>query len=157
LTLLEPDVVIRVAVLDQEANNAVLFERTVTDTASVDPTVSAFRGHTFYKDPGMPWRNANAIDLAVLSMSSQRQSEFQLVLDNLTYTRSSEPTLAVERAVRLSWPARSGAWIVEGARRVEGPWGEVQEPISTDGAVQRMTVPAQPAEDLRVFRLRQPD
>jgi hypothetical protein len=155
ITLVDPDVVIRVAVLDKDANDAVLFQRTVTDTEAIDPTVASFRGHTFYPDPGPPWRNANAIDLAVLSMSSERQADFRLVLDNFTYSRSSEPAIGVERAVRLSWPARPGSWVVEGAKQLEGPWVEVQEPSTTIPGIQQVTVPAQLAEEMKVFRLRQ--
>jgi hypothetical protein len=155
LTRLGSSVVLRVAVLDREANDAVLFHKTVTDTPGVDPTVAAFRGYTFYLDPGPAWLNANALDLAVLSMSSQRESDFRLVLDNLTYTRSDIPALSVERAVQLSWPAVAGAWVVEGARNAEGPWNPVAEPVTAKGGLQQMTIPAQLAEVLRVFRLRQ--
>jgi hypothetical protein len=157
LTRLGSSVVLRVAILDPEANDAVLFQKTVTDTPGVDPTVASFRGYTFYPDPGPAWLNANAVDLAVLSLSSQRESDFRLVLDNLTYTRSDIPTLSVERAVQLSWPAVGGSWIVEGASDVEGPWSLVTEPVTQNGSMQQMTVPARLAEGLGVFRLRQAD
>ena len=63
--------------------------------------------------------------------------------------------ILVERAVQLSWPAVAGAWVVEGARNAEGPWNPVAEPVTAKGGLQQMTIPAQLAEVLRVFRLRQ--
>jgi hypothetical protein len=138
-------------VLDLDDAYAVLFEKTVTDTAAVDPTVAALRGYSLAADAGAPIVSGTAVALDVLNVADTIQSSARVVFDNLTYER--QPVLSVEKAVRLSWPASFTGMEVLGAPTVDGPWTTIAEPVIESAGNYLMTVPSPLSETLRVFRL----
>ena len=138
-------------VLDLDDANAVLFAKTVTDTAAVDPTVPALRGYALAADAGPPIVNGSAVALDVLNVADTMQSSARVVFDDLAYER--QPVLTVGKAVRLSWPASFTGMEVLGAPTVDGPWTKVAEPLMENEGRYLMTVPAPLSETLQVFRL----
>lgn len=67
-------------------------------------------------------------------------------------TRISEPSLTIERSIRLSWPAASAPAILESAAGLDGPWEAVSAvPPPILGDQFQVTVPAENNEQF--FRL----
>ena len=129
----------------------VVFERTVTDTTGVDPTVPSFRGFTWSPDAGAPFFNGTAVAVDVLSVADSAVPGARVVFDNLAY--EPRPVLEVEKAVRLSWPAHFEGVQVLGAPTLDGPWTTISEPILKSNGSLLMTVPAPLSSTLRFFRL----
>jgi hypothetical protein len=141
-------------VLDKENNDAVLIERTVMDTPGVDPTVSSAEGVTILQpDPGPPFFRGVSVFLDLAQITDGNQPEAEVVYDNFTFEQASAAELRVERAVRLSWPAFSKPFRVEGAPTVEGPWMEVTGPMVQVDMVNYLTVAAPESHGMEVFRL----
>jgi hypothetical protein len=138
-------------VLDLDDGGAVLFERTVIDTAAVDPTISSFRGYAWSADSGPPILGGTRVGVAVINVANTPQSAVRFTFDNLIYER--RPVLKVKNAVRLSWPVSSGEMEVLGAPNVDGPWTPILEPIMESDGAYLMTVPAPLSETMRYFRL----
>lgn len=138
-------------VLDLDQPQAVLFEKTLTDSPAVDSTVRSFRGFSWLPDHGAPFMNGTAVAVDVLSVADTDQPAARVVFDNLAYQR--RPVLEVEKAVRLSWPARFTGALVQGAPTLDGPWTTLSEPVVESNGSFLMTVPATDFEALRVFRL----
>jgi hypothetical protein len=141
-------------VLDKENNDGVLIERTVMDTPGVDPTVSSAEGVTILQpDPGPPFFRGVSVFLDLAQITDGNQPEAEVVYDNFTFEQASAAELRVERAVRLSWPAFSKPFRVEGAPTVEGPWMEVTGPMVQVDMVNYLTVAAPESHGMEVFRL----
>jgi len=145
-------------VLDKENDDAVLIERTAMDTPGVDPTVSSAEGVTILQpDPGAPFFRGVSVFLDLAQITDGNQPEAEVVYDNFTVEQSSAAELRAERAVRLSWPAFSKPFRVEGAPSVEGPWIEVTGPIVQVNMVNYLTVAAPESNSMEVFRLQEVD
>lgn len=149
-------------VLDKDNANAVLFERTVTDTPLADPVLpnGAARGVIGMADPpGTPWpvvQAATDVELTLTWASSQAapQPPAQVTYDNLEVWQYESPQLAIQNAVVLSWPVTQGDFVLESAASVNGPWEAIAEPWSRieDGKTE---VSVLAPDSLKLFRLRQ--
>jgi hypothetical protein len=141
--------------------NAVLFERTVTDTPQADPVLPsrAPDGMLCYPDPpGTPWPVLNASGKIVLSMTwldatAAPQPDAQVTYDNVGVWLYESPKLTIQNAVVLSWPAREGQFVPESASSLDGPWQPIADPWSRTKDDQIQVCVLAP-ESSKFFRLR---
>jgi hypothetical protein len=142
-------------VLDQ-THEAVLFERSVIDSPGIDPTILEVPElNTLQTDPGPPYLICNSVFLHLDQITDGNQPKAEVRYDNLRYESRSAALLQIEKAIRLSWPAFSTPFVVEGAPGVDGPWQEIDEPVVGWDGMNLMTVPAPVSETMKVFQLRQ--
>lgn len=161
LTRRGSNVEITTRVLDKDNANAVLFERTVTDTPLADPVLPSgtVRGARSEPDmPGTPWPVVAApenIELGVTWVNSQQAPDGNAAatFDNLVVWRYESPPLAIQNAVLLSWPLTSGYFVLESALTVDGPWEPVPNPWSRTNAAQNEVCVLAP-DSMKLFRLR---
>ena len=162
LTRVGSEVKITTRVLDQDNANAVLFERTVTDTPQADPALPnrAVRGMPGDPDlPGTPWAVVQAptdVELTLTWVNSQAapQPPAEVIFDNLEVWQYESPQLAIQNAVVLSWPVTQGTFVLESAASVDGLWEPVPDPWwRTNDGQNEVTILA--PDSLRLFRLRQ--
>jgi len=140
--------------LDKDSDNAVLIERTVMDTPGVDPTVTTGPGSAVLQpDPGAPYVLGISAFLDLVQFSDGNQPEVEVIYDNFCWGSRSAAELTIERAVRLSWPAFSTPFVVEGAPAAAGPWTPVNEPVFRTNWMNWMTVLAPVSQTMQVFRL----
>ncbi len=162
LTRVGSDVKITTRVLDKDNANAVLFERTVTDTPQADPVLPnrAVRGTLSGPDlPGTPWPVVNTpyrrrvVFDRGLTRTARRSLPAQVIFDNLEVWQYESPQLAIQNAVVLSWPLTPGQFVLESAASVDGPWAPVPEPWWRTNAGQNQVSILAP-DSMRLFRLR---
>jgi hypothetical protein len=156
----QPNLVLTTRVLDKADPNTVLYQHSVVDTPSADPTLTAsqFQALTGIQlvdlapdAPGTPPTTVAAW-LGVFQNTDGHQPIPSATFDNLELRTSEIPPIVIERAVRLSWPASvTITYGVEAAPTVQGPWLPVQE-LSIPW-MQQLAVPA--SEVSKFFRLRQ--
>jgi hypothetical protein len=122
LTRVGSDVRINTRVLDKDAANAVLFDRTVTDTPQADSVLpnGSLRGSVSTSDlAGTPWPVTVAptdVELTLQWLGPQAASA-QVTFDNLELWQYASPQLAIQNAVVLSWPLAQGLFVLESASR----------------------------------------
>jgi hypothetical protein len=161
LTRVGPDVKITTRVLDKDNANAVLFERTVTDTPQADPVLPnrAVRGMIGMADlPGTPWPVVKAptdvgVSLTWINSQAAPQPPAQVTYDNLEVWQYESPQLAIQNAVVLSWPLTPGQFVLESAAGVNGPWELVPDPWWRTNAGQNKVSILAP-DNMKLFRLR---
>jgi hypothetical protein len=161
LTRRGSDLNINTRILDKDNANAVLFERTVTDTPQVDPVLPnrGADGILSTSDrPGTPWPVLSSSGSIVLSLTwlnptHAPQPAAQVIYDNVEVWQYESPTLTIQNAVVLSWPVTQGQFVVESALSLDGPWESVADPWSRtkDGQVQVCILAP---DSRRFFRLR---
>jgi hypothetical protein len=148
-------------VLDKANQNAVLHERTVVDTPAVDPTFTAeevqaltgFDLDVFAPDlSGTPRKNGSMVGVALWQYTDGTLDPAEATFDNLELRTYEVPLLAIDKAIRLQWPASAFPFAVEGAPTVQGPFRPVLEPVFESGGVKQVAVPASDA--MQVFRLK---
>jgi hypothetical protein len=164
LTRLGEDVRIGTRVLDKDNGNAVLFERTVTDTPQADPVVPNAREFPGVPDfEGTPWPISSApqaIELGMGWADSQRSSAgpAQVIFDNLEVRLYESPQLTIrnnpQSGVLISWPLTVGAFVPESAPGVGGPWGPVPDSWWRTNKSQNEVLVETPVQR-QFFRLRQ--
>ena len=161
LTRVGSDVMINTRVLDKDNANAVLFDRTVTDTPQSDPVLPdrAYKGMNGGADlAATPWPVLTAPTYIELIMQwvnplSVPSPNAQVVYDNLEVWQYQSPQLAIQNAVVLSWPAAAAQFILERGPTVDGPWETVLDPWWRTNATQiEVSIPA--SDSIRLFRLR---
>ncbi len=161
LTRRGSNVEITTRVLDKDNANAVLFERTVTDTPEADPVLpsGSVRGTRSEPDvAGTPWPVDAApgnVELSVTWVNSQNapDGDAWACYDNLEVWQYESPQLAIQKAVVLSWPVTPGLFVLESASSVNGPWKPVPDPWwRTNAAQNEVCVPA--PDSTKLFRLR---
>lgn len=163
LTRIGSAVKITTCVLDKDNSNAVLFERTVTDTPQADAVLPnrAVRGQIGMEDlPGTPWPVVTAppyvgLVLAWANPASATQGAAELTFDNAKVCQYELPELAIQNAVVLSWPSPQGQgqFVVESAGSVDGPWSPLANPwLRTNDGQCEVSVLA--ADNMKFFRLR---
>jgi hypothetical protein len=160
LTRVGSDLRITSRVLDKDNANAVLFERTVTDTPQSNPVLpsGAVKGLLMQGDiAATPWflQERGCAYLGVWWANTQSAPQFpaQVIFDNMEVWQYESPQLAIQNAVVLSWPLAQGLFVLESASSVTGPWETVPAPWSRTNASQiQVSVPA--SENLKLFRLR---
>jgi hypothetical protein len=161
LTRVGSSVNINTRVLDKDNANAVLFDRTTTDTPSSDdvllnPPYGKIPGSA---DPaGTPWPVSTwptHVELTLTWANPERapQPRAQVIYDNLEIWRYQTPTLGIQNAVVLSWPVTAPQFVLESAPGGQGPWEVVSAPWSRTNATQiEVSVPA--PDSMRLFRLK---
>jgi hypothetical protein len=150
-------------VLDKDNANALLFERTVTDTPQADPVLpdGSMRVPRSAPDPaGTPWPITalpGYVELSVTWANAQRAPEPDgfagAMFDNLAVWQYESPQLTIHRAVVLSWPVTQGQFVVDGAASVTGPWTPIPAPWCRTNAARNEVCVLAP-EALQFFRLR---
>jgi hypothetical protein len=161
LTRVGSDLRINTRVLDKDNSNAVLFDRTVTDTPQADPVLPnrTARGEIGMPDqPGTPWPVVKApagIELGLVwsNPESATQGAAEVIYDNVQVWQYESPELAIQNAVVLSWPVTQGQFVLESAPSVNGPWGPVADPWWRTNAGQHQVSILAP-DSLKLFRLR---
>ena len=161
LTRRGSNVEITTRVLDKVNPNAVLFERTVTDTPQADPVLPnrAYRGALTGPDvAGTPWPVGAApgnVELTINWVNSQRPPDGSAaaIYDNLEVWQYESPQLTIQKAVVLSWPVTSGRFVVDGASDPNGPWEPVPNPWWRTNAAQNEVCLLAP-DSMKLFRLR---
>ena len=161
LTRRGSDVQITTRLLDKDNADAVLFERTVTDTPQADLVLTngSVRGMRSEPDlAGTPWPVLAAPGNVTLSCTwvnaeHAPQSAAQVVFDNLLVRQYESPQLTIQNAVVLSWPATAGLFVVESASTVNGPWETVPAPWTRTNATQ-IQVSVLASDSMKLFRLR---
>lgn len=148
-------------VLDKDNANAVLFERTVTDTPQADPVLPnrAVGGFISMADPpGTSWPVVMAPAYVMLTMSwvdplQAPQHPAQVIFDNLGVWQYQTPQLNIQNAVVLSWPVTAAQFVVESAPSVNGPWAPLADPwLRTNNTQIEASVAAPDA--MQFFQLR---
>ncbi|HEV2209728.1 MAG TPA: hypothetical protein VG167_13195 [Verrucomicrobiae bacterium] len=131
LTRRQSQASITVRVIDGAAPNDVLYQTNLLDSA--------------------PYLDGDNVVLAVAPDPELPSSNAAVTFDNLVRRVYEIPSVAIQRAVRLQWPATGTSYVVEGARYVEGPYLPVQD-SNSPGFEQRIF----PQDHLmEYFRLRQ--
>lgn len=162
LTRVGSEVKINTRVLDKEHGNAVLFDRTVTDTPQADPVLpdGAARGQTGVADvQGTPWPVVSVpsnVGLVLLwaDPASTTEDAAEVTFDNVEVLQSEAPQLAIQPAVVVSWPLTQGQFALECAPSMSGPWTPVPDQWSRTNADQIQVSLLVAPGDLRLFRLR---
>ena len=162
LTRRGSDVEITARVLDKGNANAVLFERTVTDTPQADPVLPSgtIRGTRSEPDlAGTPWpvtTDPTAVELTsqwVNPQSAPSSGYAQVIYDNLEVWQYESPQLAIQKAVVLSWPVTTGRFVVDGSSSPNGPWEPVPNPWTQVNDGQNEVCTLAP-DSMKFFRLR---
>jgi hypothetical protein len=162
LTRLGSEVRITTRVLDKDNANAVLFERTVTDTPQGDPVLPnrAVRGWIGVADlAGTPWPVVTSPTYVTFLLQwanpeSATQGAAEVTFDNAEVWQYESPQLTIQNAVVLSWPLTQGQFVLESAPSVNGPWAPVPDPWWRTNAGQNQVSILAP-DNLQLFRLRQ--
>jgi hypothetical protein len=148
-------------VLDKDNANAILFDRTVTDTPQADPVLPnrAAGGFISMADPpGTSWAAVMApayVELAMTWSDPQQapQHPAQVIFDNLEVWQYESPQMAIQKGVVLSWPLSQGQFVLVSAPSVDGPWAPVPNLwCRTNNAQIEASIPA--PESMQFFRLR---
>ncbi len=160
LTRVEPNLVITARVLDKADPNTVLYQHSVVDTPNADPTLTtdqfqAVVGMRFLDlvpDGEEACFTSFSMLLGIEQWTDGKQPAARAIYDNAELWTSEVPPVAIERAVRVSWPASATIkYAVEVAPTVLGPWLPVQD-VATPG-LNQMTAPLNDLTEF--FRLRQ--
>ena len=154
------NLLLTVRVFDKTDPTKLLYERTYLDTPASDAVLSSQEiadliGASlsgFGADPGAAWKTGQRVWLGVWQNTDGTKPAAEAVFDNLELRTYEIPTVGIERAARLTWPAPTGMnYAVEGGPTVQGPWLPVNG-VTTPG-LQQMTVPAN--DIMKFFRLQQ--
>jgi hypothetical protein len=159
ITPVGPNVVLTGKVLDR--NGTVLGQQSYVDTPAADSALSQaeaaqLTGGRLYHDvgpdaAGTPWRSGTSVFLGVFQDTDGTQPAAQATVDNVELRTYEVPPVAIERAVRLSWPATGQNYAIEAAPTAQGPW----QPLANSEmpATQGVSVPA--GDFRKFFRLQQ--
>ncbi|MHC1764417.1 MAG: hypothetical protein AB9869_08935 [Verrucomicrobiia bacterium] len=135
-TLQGGDLAIRTQILDRDHAYAALWEKTVTDTTGVDPSLPNRHWKGLKMDPERYPKVLTgdvAILLAIFYGNSQaKPAQFpEITLDNFTVLQYPAPVLDEQHSVLLAWPEGTAEEMVAvSADSVEGPYDKLcPEPI----------------------------
>ncbi len=160
LTPVRKNVVLVGKVLNKD-NDALIAQVVATDTPASDPTLSAsqlaeltggraWQGLT--TDPtGAPYTSGSAPVIFVGQESDVAPVTAFATFDNLELRTYEVPQVAIERAVRVSWPDTGMNYSVEAAPTLRGPWLKVQD--NELPGMQSITLPA--GDPMKFIRLQQ--
>ncbi len=159
LTRVRTNLLITARVLEKGGQGAVLFERSLWDTPGVEPTLSSNQVYAatglcypWRMDvAGLPWFSFDYVDLEIYQQNDGTLPEALAVFDNLELRTYDLPTISIQPAVRLSWPATGMNFAVQGAPTPQGPWLPVQDSISP--GFEQINLPQNYL--MQFFRLRQ--
>jgi len=160
LTRSGPNVVVTARVLDRQNPNAVLCEGSVVDTPGRDASLTtaeaqALSGLNVSFNPdviGTPFTRGDSFLIGCYQYTDGTLPPAEVTYDNLELRMHDIPLLAIDKAVRLLWPASAFPLTVEGAPIVQGPWWPVTQAVFESGGVKQVAVPTSDA--MRFFRLK---
>jgi hypothetical protein len=140
ITRVNPNVILTVRVLDKENNNAVLYERSVVDTPSVDRTLTQAEMEAASgmhmdagTDVGPPITSGSEVLLSVFQYTDGTKPAAEVTYDNLERWTSIFPVWRPELGIQalstippkvnltLS-AAPNSSWAIERALDLTGPW-----------------------------------
>jgi hypothetical protein len=153
VTRVNPNVILTARVLDKENNNAVLYERSVVDTPSIDRTLTqaemeAASGMLMNAgtDVGPPITSGSQVFLSVFQYTDGTKPAAEATFDNLERWTSVFPVWRPEMAIQpLPTPnvnltlsaAPTSSWVIERAPELTGPWTNLSALlIGTNGSAQ---------------------
>ncbi len=147
-------------VLDKDNGDAVLFDRTITDTPKADPVLPSYTvgGLVGMADPvGTPWPILAGPTWIELTLSWDNpllapNPRAQVTFDNVEVWQYESPQLKVQDAVVLSWSVTAGQYVPYSAPSLSGPWAAVGNPwMRITNGVCEVSVPR--TDSVRFFRL----
>jgi hypothetical protein len=158
LTPTSQNVLVAARVLDKNSG-AVLGQCSFVDTPASDPTLTAEevaqltgcrRWTDVRTDPsGVPWTTGVAPLVLVYQDTDETLPPAEATFDNFELWTYDNPQVAIERAVRITFPASAGIRALEGAPSLQGPWLKVQQSLLP--GMQQVTVPA--SDSAKFFRV----
>jgi hypothetical protein len=140
VTRVNPNLILTARVLDKENNNAVLYERSVVDTPSVDRTLTQAEMEAASgmhmdagTDVGPPITSGSEVFLGVFQYTDGTRPAAEVTFDNLERWTSIFPVWRPEIAVQLlsTIPPRvnlllsaapNSSWTIERGLKPTGPW-----------------------------------
>jgi len=148
LTRTDPNLVLTARVLDKDNQETVLYQRSFVDTPQADPTLTsaellALSGMNLTILPDIadaPITYGDRVYLGIWQYTDGTQPEADVTYDNLQMRTTEIPTLSIERAVRVIFPATGLNYAAEWAPTLDGPWQPV--PDQTIPGMNQMTLPA---------------
>lgn len=152
---------INTRVLDRDNSNAVLFDRTVTDTPQSDAVLATgtVKGLVTVPDRSeTPWPVLDApgsVELGMAWGNTQHGSvgPATATFDNLEVKQYESPELTIQRAAVLSWPLTQAPFAVVSAPSLDGPWTPVTDPWCRTNA-SRIEVIIVAPDSQKFFQLR---
>jgi hypothetical protein len=147
-------------ILDRGSAGKVLYEHTLLDTPLSDRSLTAAEVQAatgmalqVRTDPREAcWTRGTWTWLGVYQYTDGKLSPAEATFDNFEVRTYAVPQVAVERAVRLSWPESTvGRFGVECAPTALGPFVPLHHPVWP--GIRQWTVPA--SGDMQYFRLRE--
>jgi hypothetical protein len=148
-------------VLDKDNGNAVLFDRTITDTPKADRVLPPYTagGMIGMPDPaGTPWPLLMGPTWIQLNLTwadplLAPNPRARVTFDNAEVRQYAAPQLTIQDAVVISWPVPPGQFVLDSAPSLTGPWASVANPwMRTNNGVCEVSVPR--TDSARFFRLR---
>lgn len=155
VTRISPNVIVTTRILDKENHNAVLYERSVVDTPSVDRTLTqtemdAASGMHLHagRDVGPPITSGTHVFLTVFQYNDGTRPAAEVTYDNLERWTSIfpiwrpeiaiQPLSTVPPTVNLTLSADpDSSWTIERALELTGPWTNLSTLlIGTNGSAQ---------------------
>jgi hypothetical protein len=131
LTRRQSKAVVTIRVLDKGAQDALLYQKSFLDNT--------------------PYLSGDCAFLAVVPKPGLSSSVITATFDNFEQGTYEVPQVAIERAVRFTWPDTGMSYLFEAAPTVQGPWLLFQD--SVPPGMQQMTAPANGS--MKFFRLRE--
>jgi hypothetical protein len=149
-------------VLDKDNGNAVLFDRTITDTPKADPVLPPYTAGWMIgmADPvGIPWPLSMSPSWIQLNLTWDNpllapNPRARVTFDNAEVWQYESPQLTIADSVRLSWPVTTGQFILDSAPSLSGPWAPVADPWTRTNKG-RFEVSVLASASMQFFRLRQ--
>lgn len=126
------NVLAQLSYLDTPASDTVLTSQQIADL--IGGTVPGFG-----PDPGPFWTAGQRVWLGVWQNTDGTKPPAEAVFDNVQLWTSEVPTVGMERAVRLSWPATGLNYTPQWAPTPQGPWQAVPDQIMP--GMNQVTVP----------------
>jgi hypothetical protein len=155
VTRVSPNAIITARVLDKANNNAVLYERSVVDTPSVDRTLTQAEMEAASgmhldagTDVGAPVTSGTGVILTVFQYNDGTKPAAEVTYDNLERWTSMFPVWRPELAIQLPSTlspkvnltlsaAPNSSWAIERALELTGPWTNLSALlIGTNGSAQ---------------------
>lgn len=142
---------LRLRLVDQNRNGAVVWDASWTDTPGIDPVSY---GSDIEAPPYLSFVEAGFFFGFAPTPPQQPPKDLSLTIDNfsLRVFESSPAELQIERAVLLTPPPSASPYVVEGAPTVHGPWTPLSAPEVWIHGVQHLLVPVSENPGMGFFR-----
>jgi hypothetical protein len=145
-----PNLILNTRILDLDNGGAVLFERTVVDTPEPDVLLAPWANSAA---PAEPYFGNHDTRILLDTFSDNSNEAAEVLIDNFCVIAHDTPLLAMERAVRITFPATDRSFDLLSAPSVDGPWEIVQSPSFLDNGFIHFFVPASAYKEAEFFEL----